>query len=277
MSGANTALRFGQILAWDDVSGQTGKNLTAGGPVCSGTSVAEAGLYNADERAFYFGIEFDARRTVGERLRGCATADGARAVADDAYEATEDLIRDLHTQAPPPVRLACRAGCAWCCHLTVEVTAAEALRIADYLRETLSETALDAVKARLAALGDRIRGMDRDERAAQRLPCALLVDNLCSAYPVRPLKCRGGNAFDAGACERYYRRPERESQMPIYVLQYLAAEHVQTGLLFGLADAGMAPEALTLTAALRIALETPDAAERWLAGKPVFAEARVRD
>ena len=277
MSGASEALRLGQVLAWGDVSGQTGKDLTTDGPVRPEVSVLEAGLYSADERAFYFGIEFEARRAAGERLHGGATAEGARAVADDAYEATEDLIFDLHAQAPPPVRLACRAGCAWCCHLTVEVTAAEALRIADYLRETLGETALDEVVARLAELRYRIRGMDRDERAARRLPCALLVNNLCSAYPVRPLKCRGGNAFDAGACERYYRRPTRASQMPIYVLQYLTAEHVQTGLLFGMTDAGMAPEVLELTAALHIALETPDAAERWLAGEPVFVEARAGD
>ena len=41
-------------------------------------------------------------------------------------------------------------------------------------------------------------------------------------------------------------------------------------------NAGFDYELLSLNSALRIALEHPDAAEQWLAGKDVFAPARVR-
>lgn len=39
------------------------------------------------------------------------------------------------------------------------------------------------------------------------------------------------------------------------------------------AEAGLSSPHLELTAALRIALDTPNAAERWLAGEPVFRAA----
>jgi hypothetical protein len=43
----------------------------------------------------------------------------------------------------------------------------------------------------------------------------------------------------------------------------------------GLSDCGLMGERVELTAALRIALEVPDAVERFLAGEPVFADARL--
>jgi hypothetical protein len=44
----------------------------------------------------------------------------------------------------------------------------------------------------------------------------------------------------------------------------------------GLRQSGLDGNALELTAALRIALTTPDAAERWLAGEAVFHEAKAK-
>jgi hypothetical protein len=38
---------------------------------------------------------------------------------------------------------------------------------------------------------------------------------------------------------------------------------------------GLKDDLLELNAALRIALEQPDAVDRWLAGQPVFAAARL--
>ena len=43
----------------------------------------------------------------------------------------------------------------------------------------------------------------------------------------------------------------------------------------GLEESGVKGDLLELTAALRIALEEPEAPERWLAGQAVFAPARM--
>ena len=48
---------------------------------------------------------------------------------------------------------------------------------------------------------------------------------------------------------------------------------VLDGMRAGLSESGLQGDRVELTAALRIALEVPDAAERWLAGEAVFAPA----
>jgi hypothetical protein len=53
--------------------------------------------------------------------------------------------------------------------------------------------------------------------------------------------------------------------------------NVLDGLIAGLKDGGLRSEALELIAALSIALDQPDAGERWLAGEPVFEAAVVSE
>ncbi len=61
--------------------------------------------------------------------------------------------------------------------------------------------------------------------------------------------------------------------IPVYVPQYRIFSEAHLGLRQGLSDLGLQSTHLELTAALRIALETPDATERWLAGEPIFRTA----
>ncbi len=176
---------------------------------------------------------------------------------------------------PPPHPLACRAGCPWCCYLPVGVTAAEAVRIAEYLHETLSPHALEVVRERVANLDECTRHMDEDGRALARLPCPLLSDRMCSVYPVRPLACIAWTSFDALACKAawYTATP---ATVPAHVVCYQAVMSVRRGLRAGLADVGLDGDKLDLTTAMRIALEAPHGVECWLAGEPVFAPARWR-
>jgi hypothetical protein len=53
------------------------------------------------------------------------------------------------------------------------------------------------------------------------------------------------------------------------------AAFILDGTRAGLAEAGLKGELLELVAALHIALALPDAEERWLAGAPVFATAKL--
>jgi hypothetical protein len=88
------------------------------------------------------------------------------------------------------------------------------------------------------------------------------------------LTCRGYNSSDASQCERSVKARERV-EVPSYAPQHRLAVFVLDGLRAGLAEAGLNGDLLELTAALRIALDLPDAAERWLAAEPVFAPARL--
>jgi Fe-S-cluster containining protein len=224
------------------------------------------------------GEELAARRA--QRLRTAAALRTGRtplqmvAVAEQAATAGEQAVLDAVARDPPRAPPACKEGCAWCCHLTVGTAAPEVLRIAAYLRQTLAPDQLEALRARVVEMGERRRALRPDQRSRARLPCALLVDNRCSAYPVRPLTCRGFNSSDARKCEESL-RPGSGVVVPAYAPQQRLCTFVLDGLRAGLEEVRLDGELLELTAALRIALTMPDAAGRWLAGEAVFAPARL--
>jgi Fe-S-cluster containining protein len=224
------------------------------------------------------GADLEARRA--ERLKTVALLGTARvplqvvAVAEHAEAIAAAAVREAMTQQPPRAPLACREGCAWCCYKTVGTAAPEVLRIAAHLRQTLTPEQLHSTQARIKALLEQRRAQRPDRRSRARLPCALLVDDRCSIYPVRPLTCRGFNSSDARQCERSL-EPGSQVAVPAYAPQQRLYTFVLDGMRSGLEESHLDGELLELTAALDIALSVPDVAERWLAGEKVFAPARL--
>jgi hypothetical protein len=88
------------------------------------------------------------------------------------------------------------------------------------------------------------------------------------------MMCGGFNSIDAAECERFV-QSSGQTSVPLYAPQLRLAAFVLDGMIAGLSDSGMRGERVELTAALRIALDAPDAVERFLAGEAVFANARL--
>lgn len=218
------------------------------------------------------GVELDARRAArtraAELLRAGRTPLAVIAAADSAVAAADaglNAVRKSHAQP----RSDCREGCDWCCYLTVGTAAPEVLRIVAHLREALPPEEFQALRERAA----RLSGARRERAASGPLPCALLVEHRCAAYAVRPLTCRGFNSGDARRCQRSL--ADRTVTVPADAAQVRLHTFALDGLRAGLAEAGLPGDLLELTAALHVALETPDAAARWLAGEAIFAPARL--
>ncbi len=207
-----------------------------------------------------------------------AAAAAAGQVADRAWDEISPAI-----EARRQPGFACAAGCAWCCHQQVSLTPAEAIAISAHVRATFSPDDLSALKARLDTLDDRSRGLGVWARAKLKTACAFLVDNRCSIYAVRPLRCRGVISRDADHCRHVMEHPDdvfadRQRQTgpgPYPVEPARIMDAALTGLARASQEMGLGWDALELTAALRIALETPDIAERFVAGEPVFAAAHL--
>jgi Fe-S-cluster containining protein len=191
----------------------------------------------------------------------------AAAVAEAAVAAAK--ARERPRAAP-----ACRDGCAWCCYKLVGTAAPEVLRIAAYLRERLSADAWESLRERVREGEQQRRGLSTAQLRRRALPCPLLVEERCVAYPVRPLTCRGYNSSDAELCRRDL-DPGARVEVPVYEPQQRMTTFVLDGLRAGTADSKLDGALLELTTALRVALEVPDAEERWLAGEAVFAPARL--
>jgi Fe-S-cluster containining protein len=209
------------------------------------------------------------RRTVVEILSEGRTPLKLAEIATNALDYATSLVEEMR-QKP----VACKEGCAYCCRLHVGVTGPETIAIVEHLRTTLSAEELEAVKARVATLDDQTRGMDSVQRARTGLPCALLVDNRCSVYPVRPLSCQGWNSFDVAKCEQSSARPL--TTIPSDAMQIALCHTIRQGLKEGLGQAGLSGADLELTAALRIALNDPESAAKYLAKEPVFEAAKSK-
>jgi hypothetical protein len=131
-------------------------------------------LDHADER----------RRVVLRVLQGCDEAGPAK----------------LAELAQAGVVASCSEGCSHCCSLEIPVTRAEIETLIAWLREHRDAAELDAIRDRLRAWLAWYRtdyprhiaaGLDRVDVFFRHAPkCALLVDDRCGVYPVRPVTCR---------------------------------------------------------------------------------------
>lgn len=220
------------------------------------------------------GIADGERAALGLSLARRTEA-GAVAAAGAALARAEALEQAAAAAEPPGRPIACRAGCATCCVSKVLVLAPEVLRIAAHLRATRTAAELAALEDRVRAADAATRGLSRLERAAARVPCPLLdARGACSIHAVRPIVCAAWSSLDAAACERHFAAPADVPTAPMHRPSYEVANAVLAGLGWAAKEQGLDAAPLELIAALRIALERPNAGERWLARLPVFAAAR---
>lgn len=197
------------------------------------------------------------------------------------YEATENahafadqFIEGI--QGKNPKKVDCKEGCAWCCHVRVSITPAEALYIAGYLHYKLSDAEMAEFKNRIAATAAEAGSLSADDRFFARIPCPLLVDNRCSVYQQRPLACRKCNSFDVSACEVDFYDPRGRHPAPMSAMQQEVGGAVLTGLQNALNEWRTDATYLDLIMALDIALNVEEAASKWLRGEPAFAKAYIR-
>ncbi len=200
-----------------------------------------------------------------EALAGVRTPAAVIALVEAVLAYGEAAIAEVTTHNPPPKPLACRSGCHACCHNLIVTTPPQVLALAADLRARLTPV-------RLAKLGDRLR--QPPAIGELRPACPLLKSRKCQAYDWRPVNCRGWTSLDRQACDADLKRPGSKG-ISFYVPQSRITAAIEKGLILGTAAAGLPAEPVALAPALATALELPDACERWLAGEPVFATARV--
>jgi hypothetical protein len=78
-------------------------------------------------------------------------------------------------------------------------------------------------------------------------------------------------------CKADWLDPEASDEVTANVVQIEAFQAMRLGMDLGSEELGLEHDTLELTIALRIALDTPNAIERWLAGERLFAAARWDD
>jgi Fe-S-cluster containining protein len=214
----------------------------------------------------------ESRALPSRALARGVDGDTALRIADDLSVHLAREVDALQARRANPMRYACAAGCAWCCHQPVTVHPFEALRIADYLRATFRGRAFDHMLARVR---EASRVVARARPGDDVRPCVFLDERRrCQVHSVRPSVCATYLSNDERACRALYEHRYRSIGTIVVDEEVIRLRHMaDIGIARGLEDVSLDFTPLELTAAVTIALDTPDAAERWLRGDTPFGRA----
>lgn len=166
--------------------------------------------------------------------------------------------------------IACSAGCPHCCVLNVAILLPEGMVIADWLRERLPPSALNALRERLAAHCRRVRWMEDDERISKQVACPLLdVDGNCTIHPVRPLVCRAVASLDRTSCREAFNPviTDEERLVSADLLRQTVFDEAFMALVRALSHHGLDDRSIELGRGVLAFLEHPELRERLFSGE----------
>lgn len=194
-----------------------------------------------------------------------------QAAAQQAFHWADYCLDLIETASPVPQPPACRAGCDFCCHNQVELTAPEALLLGSFLAARFSREFLELLLKRVEKSLSRRAGQTKVQIAAMRaeLPCPLLSASQCLAYEVRPLMCRAMHSLEVDACQQEFAHPHL-NLVQFYGHRHLIHVSLSQGLIDGCQALGYQPGPVDLLGAIQTYFSKPDPANRWLAGEKVF-------
>ncbi len=150
----------------------------------------------------------------------------------------------------------------------------EVLLLAQHIRDSRDETALEVLIAHLGKTRELAQGQTDESHGKARIACALLEDGACVAYDFRPLECRGYTSPNVDACKAGYDDYDQWN-VPVHVHHYSVFKNTQAGLIMACVGENLSHEILELNTALHIALTIDKAADRWLCGEDIFCEAAL--
>lgn len=169
--------------------------------------------------------------------------------------------------------LACKAGCSWCCHFSIDVLAAEVFRILDVVERTFTDEQRHRVRAEIRANSAVLKGLGEDERATHNIKCPFLQDGRCSIYSARPQSCRNYHATDAAGCQRSFEHPDDLDIDPQFApgVYQVGVAHVEA-VNRALSDVRLDSSIYEFNAALEAAMADPDARARFQSGAKPFVD-----
>lgn len=217
------------------------------------------------------GLAHRERQTVVEIISRGRTEENALEVGLSALILTEHLFRLVEGENSLPRPLVCRAACSFCCYNQIELTPPEALLLGDYIGGHFSAGEKSNLREKIERLDTIKAGLSKVELARNRreFPCPLLRDELCAAYPARPLTCRAMHSLDAGKCEISLQSEEFIDD-EYYLHRHTIVNSIIKGLLDGCRAMGCQAGSLNLIQALKSVLTQPRPAVRWIQGNAVF-------
>jgi Fe-S-cluster containining protein len=164
-------------------------------------------------------------------------------------------------------RLACRAGCNFCCYLQVRVLPHEAIALFRYLQSRMAPATADRVRMKLTQYA---QSPDGSGRAVARRACAFLIEGECSAYEVRPSACAAYHSVSKQRCEQSFHDPSLPSGTVALEALMVVALALEEGVAAALQTQGLSHTPIELHTAVAALLANPALIARWRAGRPLL-------
>lgn len=188
-----------------------------------------------------------------------------------AFENSQQRHDQRIASAPDVGTLACRAGCTWCCHFSVDVRAVEVFGILDFVERTFTAEEKEHLYAEIRANSVALEKLDEIERMRRNVKCPFLREGRCSIYSVRPQTCRNYHATSAVGCQQSYEDPDNLDIDPEFApLVYQAGGAHVDAITAAMREAGYDTNVYEMNNAIAAALSEPGARERFAAKLPPF-------
>jgi Fe-S-cluster containining protein len=185
-----------------------------------------------------------------------------------AYQRSRARHDERLANVPDATTLACKAGCSWCCHFSVDIRPVEAFSILAFIKQHLPKQEQARVRKEIAANHAVLKDLSDLERVQRNLKCAFLSDGRCAIYAARPQTCRNYHATDATGCQKSFDEPDNLDIDPDFApLVYQAGGAHVDAFSKAMGDAGYDIAAYELNAALMAAMANLEESQRRFAAK----------
>jgi len=183
----------------------------------------------------------------------------ARRTADIVDRIAKWTGRTIRTGKGKPLKIACEAGCNYCCSIRVNVLSAEVASILEFIDTHFNDAQrmeiLDAVDQFVSIASQ----LDPKTRFLKPMLCPLNKNGLCTVYDARPMACRSHHSFSVDQCRTSFENWEEDHPVTRSAMRKACSEAAVMALVDVLDFVELDPRSLELPEALQIALQDPKA------------------
>jgi len=199
-----------------------------------------------------FTIDFELVRRLARTEYRLATNEITELGIGEAFQRSLQRHDQQLAHANDASTLACKQGCSWCCHFSIDIRAIEAFNIVAFMKENFDKERIAEIQKEIEINHSLLSALDDEQRMRQNVKCPFLQEGRCSIYSMRPQTCRNYHATNSAGCKQSYEQPENVNIAPEY-----AAVTFQTGaaqvdaFARAMSEAGYSTDVYELNSALR--------------------------
>jgi len=205
-----------------------------------------------------FFIDLATVRNITRQEEAQAREEIAGIGAIGAYQQSLRRHDERLARASDASTLACKAGCSWCCHFSVDIRPVEAFNILEHMQIVFSAEQRDSLAQQMVANSKILGHLDDMQRMQHTLKCPFLMQDKCGIYEARPQTCRNYHATNSAGCQQSYEEPDNLDIAPEFApLVYQSGGAHVDAFSKAIQDAGYDHAAYELNSAMTELLADP--------------------